>query len=110
MPGVGGARGRGDTVRRARTLQTTGVTVTRHASYTRRIPISGGMGYEWDTAKVRNGGMLLQPRGDPRAGYEGIPVPLSPDTPLLAGVAAPACVCAAPTWAPPHPLLPTYPS
>ena len=34
--------------------------------------------------KLRYGGMLSQPRGDPRVGYEGIPVPLSPDIPLLA--------------------------
>ena len=36
MPGARGARGRWDTLRRARALQTTGVTVMRHASYTRK--------------------------------------------------------------------------
>eukprot|EP00966_Prymnesium_polylepis_P317734 7340483-Prymnesium_polylepis.1 len=36
MPGVGARGRRGDTVRRARALQTTGVTGMRHASFTRK--------------------------------------------------------------------------
>eukprot|EP00966_Prymnesium_polylepis_P125553 2902600-Prymnesium_polylepis.1 len=54
-------------------------------------PISRGWGMNAGHRKVGYGGMLSQPRGDHRAGYEGIPVPLS-HIPLV-GMAARLCVC-----------------